>query len=241
METVELAQTYIHIRPLEIHLIELDDLGSKITDIARRSAKQIYHHEIELEVRIEEGSIKVWATVLAILASTYSGIANYKGFKESVVELCSDARQFGGDVCGAVTNIARSNKADVFRTEKRLKYPGKMRKIINELEQLEKIYNHLSDRDLEGRISIILSDIDKLRNRIPARDASNIFDNIIFESLPKLRGLPIRRREHENKKIHALKPEQQEMQFDTLELIDSSKEDKIHPKKRFFYRKIVID
>jgi hypothetical protein len=242
MAAVELAQSYVHIRPLAFNSIEIDNIGLKITDIAKGSAKQIYHHDVQLEIRIEEGSIKVWATVLAVVASTYSGVANYKGFKESIIELCSDAKQFGGDVCGAVTNIAIANKAQVFRAERRLKFPGKVRKIIKELEIIEENYENLSKKNIANMLDGVSDEINKIREKLPEQDSEEIFDKLIFKGLPKVGKTPINKHKHRNKINDALKPEQQETLFEIIEFRET---DKIIPytpgNKRFYYNKIYIE
>ena len=96
-----LAQAYIHLKPYPASERKIRSLGRYATRVAIKAAADIYGGGVEVEVQIEEGSLITRITVAgSLLLGAYSVIADYKGFKESVVEMCDDAREFAVDVCG---------------------------------------------------------------------------------------------------------------------------------------------
>lgn len=84
-----------------------------------------------------------------MLAGT-SHIADYKGFKESIVEICEDAKEFAIDVCGPFVKKAGVPKEDVYRFERRLKTPGKLLRISKRLDKLQNSVNELSPSKRAG-------------------------------------------------------------------------------------------
>lgn len=121
----ELAQAYIHLKPYSASRRDIQSLGRYAKRIAVRAAADIYGGEVEIEVQIEEGSLVTRVTVVgsifSVLLATYGFVANYKGFKEGVVEMCGDAREFAVDVCTPFIKKAGVPNEEVHRSERRLK------------------------------------------------------------------------------------------------------------------------
>ncbi len=99
-----------------------------------RAAADIYGGGVEVDVQIEEGSLITRITVVGgLLLGAYSTIADYKGFKDRVVEMCDDAREFAVDVCSPFVKKAGVPNEDVYRFERRLKTPGKLYRLSTTL------------------------------------------------------------------------------------------------------------
>jgi hypothetical protein len=81
----QLAQSYIHLRPFRISQSNLHELGRTTDRIASEVAQRIYGPGIEVDVRLEEGSLKGWVTAIGtIVFGAYTGIASYKDFKDNI-------------------------------------------------------------------------------------------------------------------------------------------------------------
>ncbi len=119
----QLAQAYIHLKPYLASEKEVRSLGRYAKRVAIKAAANIYGGDVEIEVQIEEGSLITRVTVagLLLIGEVYSHVADYKGFKDSVVELCDDAREFAVDVCAPFVKKAGVPEEDVYRFERRLK------------------------------------------------------------------------------------------------------------------------
>src|SRR5262249_82804 len=130
-----LAQAYIHLRPYELNEARLQEFGSLIEALSREAAQLSFKQTVSIDVDIETGSAWTWVTVAGSIAfGVYGGIANYKGFKESIVEIEKDARNFGQLVRDYVTNAAGPER--VYRAERRTMTPGRLRRLTDRLEQL---------------------------------------------------------------------------------------------------------
>jgi hypothetical protein len=143
----EIAEAYIHLRPFSVSESTLRAIGRSADSIAYSVAREIYGPTVNIEVKLEAGSLKGRIMVIASSAFLlYGGIADYKGFKESVAEMCADARSFGADVCGKFTKAAGASKRQVYRTERRLKTLGRIARVIDRLERLQRQLSDLSPR-----------------------------------------------------------------------------------------------
>ena len=86
----KLAETYIHLK-IEPTDDFLDASKAYLYHQNLRIAKDIFHGEIELYVRVEEGSFKAWITVLGLI---YIGIGQYGSFRGGIDHVVNDARWF---------------------------------------------------------------------------------------------------------------------------------------------------
>ncbi len=131
----------------------------------------MYGGEVEIEVQIEEGSLITRVTVVgSILLGVYNFVANYKGFKEGVVEMCNDAREFAVDVCDPFINKAGVPKEEVYRFERRLKVPGKLYRFGKRLEKLEKSVDELSPRDVQKELGELRSEFESIEDLLSSEE-----------------------------------------------------------------------
>jgi hypothetical protein len=192
----ELAQTYIHLRPYEITRRRLDELGDYVQEIARNAARDVYGGNVTIDVKLEGGSLKVWVTVGGIINGLYIGygiVADYKGFKEGIVDLCSEARAFGTDVCGAFTQKAGAPKRQIYRVEKRLKAPGKINRLIKKLESLDRMADRLSNAEMRRQLDSVKRDLELLEKDMTSEEIERLQKTLEFKNLPPLKDLPERR------------------------------------------------
>jgi len=116
----KLAQAYIYLRPFEVSEPRLIGFARATEATAAEVAQRVYDVEISIDVDLEAGSLKARITVIGSIAVfLYTGIADYKGFKESIGELCKDAREYAYDVCGGVLRLTGASEKEMVKTEKR--------------------------------------------------------------------------------------------------------------------------
>lgn len=171
-----LGQAYIHLKPYEASDQQIRSLGRYAKRAAIKAAAQIYGGNVVVEIELEEGSLIVRATVIGgIFLGLYSTVADYKGFKESVVELCDDAREFAVDVCAPFVKKAGVAPEDVYRFERRLKTPGKLYRVSRRLEKLEKSVSELSPSAVQKELAKVRADLVRCRYRptLIAREGCN--------------------------------------------------------------------
>ncbi len=151
-----LAQTYVHLRPYELNAETIQRLGAAIQESAEVAALEFYRGGVTIDVDLEEGSAKFWITVLGALEIAhiaYGTIADYKGFKESIGEMVQDARSFGDFMIEATKQQSKATDKQVFRTERRLQTPGKIKRVTEKLECSPSAPPRQIEGLHEGRIS----------------------------------------------------------------------------------------
>ncbi len=187
----QLAQAYIHFKPYSASEREIRALGRYAEKLAVRTAKEIYGGGVVVEVELEEGSLRTRITVIGgIFIAVYSGVANYKGFKESVVELCEDARDFSVDVCAPFTKKAGVPKEDIYRFERRLKTPGKLYRISRRLEKLERSATDLSPKDVQKELARLRGELDSATHDLSQEEIKAIERGLRSDRLPSPRRWP---------------------------------------------------
>lgn len=154
----QLAQAYLHLKPYTASIRKLKALGKAADALASEAAKRIYDGGVVIDVELEEGSLIVRVTVIGLLTGhfaleLYGKLADYKGFKESVVELCDDAQEFAVDVCEPFRRKAGATEEQVYRFDRRLKTPGKLNRLAKRLQRLENSVAALSPKDMQKELS----------------------------------------------------------------------------------------
>jgi hypothetical protein len=188
----QLAQAYIHLKPYSASERKVRSLGRYAKRVAIRAAAELYGGDVEIEVQIEEGSLITRVTVAgSILLGVYGFVANYKGFKEGVVEMCNDAREFAVDVCGPFITKAGLSKEDVYRFERRLKTPGKLYRFSKRLEKLEHSVDELSPRDVQKELGNLRAEFESIAQQLSPQERQALEPTLKRPKLPPPEKWPI--------------------------------------------------
>lgn len=180
-----LGQAYLHLKPYYASEREIRSLGRFAKRTAVRATSEIYGGDVVVEVELEEGSLIVRVTVIGgLFLAVYSHVADYKGFKESVVELCEDAREFAVDVCAPFIKKAGVPKDEIYRFERRLKTPGKLYRINRRLEKLENSVTELSPAAIRKELAKVRSGLDAATADLSAQEKAAIESKIRPRRLP---------------------------------------------------------
>ncbi|SFI62602.1 hypothetical protein [Bradyrhizobium sp. Gha] len=188
----ELAQAYTHLKPYSASRRDIQSLGRYAKRVAIRTAADIYGGEVEIEVQIEEGSLVDRITVIgSLLLAAHGHIADYKGFKESVVDMCDDAREFAIDVCAPFIKKAGVPKEDVYRFERRLKTPGKLYRFSKRLEKLEHSVGELSPHDVQKELGSLRAELDFITEHLSPQERQALDPILNRPELPPPKEWPI--------------------------------------------------
>ncbi len=188
-----LAQAYVHLKPYELTAEGINRLGSSVQESAIEAARNIYRGNVTVDIELEEGSAKLRATVLGVLAflgSTYMFIGNYKGFIESVELFCEHAKWFGETVSGAFTHQSGAQPKQVFRVERRLQTPGKIKRLTKKLDNLQT--TGLNAAQLNEQLEDIRKDIEQIEKDISEEEKHSFHTMLLeFENLHPMKGVPL--------------------------------------------------
>jgi hypothetical protein len=134
-----LAELYVRLDPYEASEDEYQRLGEHVHEMAIGAALQNYGGDVTVEVTIIAGSAKIKVRVMqAILALDliYGHMADWKGFKEQVISTYESSVSFLKTMAETVPDIAKANPRQVKRVEKRYKASGKLKELVERVEQL---------------------------------------------------------------------------------------------------------
>jgi hypothetical protein len=184
----ELAQTYVHLSSYGVDAETINRLGTAAQEHAVAAAREIYRGNVTIDVRLEEGSVRLWVTVygaLSVLHVGYGVIADYKGFKEGIVAICEDAQKFGTFVSDLFLKDAAATPSQIYRVERRRKLPGKIKRVIEELERLEN--TQLSDTELSARLEAVQQKLVQIERELSSQEVAGLHQMLLhFEKLTPL-------------------------------------------------------
>lgn len=164
----QVAEAYFHLKRVELTPLKLQELGDLTAVLAAEAARSLFPPESVIDIRLSEGSLKGWATVTAAsMLGVYGFVADYKGFKEGIGEITSDAKRFGEAVIEGFTSKSDLKGAYVYRKERRTKTPGRIKRLIEKQEWLEEHKSQLPKHvvederlEIERLLQVILSDLE---------------------------------------------------------------------------------
>lgn len=230
----QLAQAYIHLRPYEASERKLKALSRSAERIALKVAAEIYGGGVFIDVELEEGSLRTRLTVVgAIALGIYGHVADYKGFKESIVEMCEDARDFAVDVCDPFIQRAGVSKEKVYRFERRLKTPGKLYRLSKRLEKLEGSIYDLSPKALQNELARARSDLEAIMSDLSPEEKLAVEHRLRSSKLPP----PSRWPEQEPPRLALKREEETQDQGLLFDGIPDASDDDAEPPRRVIYKK----
>jgi len=181
----KLAQTYLH---LKVHASEegLADARAYFEYIAALSASDHFKREVDLEFRIEDGSLKGWITVFGGL---YAGICAYGSFREGIDYAVKDARAFSEYVIERVANETDMPQHALFRSERRLGLPGRIQRLYPLLDETSDLIKRGYNTPAHQHLDQVQEQIRQIAADLDAPDDKNILD-ALEASIP----VPVRKR-----------------------------------------------
>jgi hypothetical protein len=187
----QLAEAYVHLKPFYISAERLEQLGEATDTLARIAAQRIYKRLVEIEVELREGTL--WGTIKvtgAILLTVYTAGSSYKGLFDSVELACSQAREFGRDVCGAFIKESGATNEQVARKEHRLKTPGKLLRALQTIERLDNSARTLSEMQLDSRLHRARVELEAAISDLDLQELALLENGLRFKNLPPLKTWP---------------------------------------------------
>lgn len=181
----KLAQTYLHLK-VYASKEQLAQARDYFEYIAALSALEHFRREVDLEFRVEDGSLKGWLTVVGGL---YAGVCNYGSFREGVDYAVKDARAFSEFVIERVKNETEMPKGALYRVERRLGLPGRIQRLYPMLDETTNLIRDGHNTPAKERLKEVE---EQIRNIAAELDESE--DEKILEALKDSIPEPLRRR-----------------------------------------------
>ena len=134
-----ISQAYFHFQPYHVEGASLEDLSNLIAAISEQTATRAFDFDTTIEAILVPGSLRGWVTASAIF-STITVVSTYSDFKASVKEIYTDSKWFAQQVNELVVQKSDVHKSDIFRTERRTKATGRLKRLVDSLGTFEKRY-----------------------------------------------------------------------------------------------------
>lgn len=182
-----IAQVSVRLPISPVSQEEFYEIGRQAERLAVEAAQRIYgERPIEIDVYLEEGSVWVRLTVAGgLLLGVYHGVAKYKDFKESVVELKHDATSFGNAIAENLKALAGPKKNEV-RVTKRTMTPGRLSLTIDRLEKLNESRGAMSERSFEQQLGKIAQELKAIEKDLTPVEIAKLESSLRFENLPTI-------------------------------------------------------
>jgi hypothetical protein len=187
----QLAEAYVRLRPYP-HVSEeqLARLGRATDEFARLGALEFYEQPVEITVELVQGTL--WAKVrLAgrIFFVVFTGYASIDGAINTTEKLCKSANLFGDYVCSSFIKEAKAKPEQVERIERRLKTPGKLRRVLKQMEQLDMNATRMSKDELQSELHKRKLELENAMKDLDEADQKAL-ENLEFRRLPPYRNWP---------------------------------------------------
>lgn len=159
-----LCQAYIHIDKdlKKISDRDLERIKANLVAYISQRAEHFLYPETEVEIQVDDGSIKSKMSVLGTIAALYAGIANYGSFREGVKLIYSDVKHLSEMIISESMYSFDARSDRTIRIEARVGIIGSLNKIVRKLEFLEVHSGDMSMDKVIETIASVHSDIDKL-------------------------------------------------------------------------------
>lgn len=181
----KLAQTYIRFRRIEIDESGLQIMARRVEKAARAAAREAYEFEVSLDVYLEAGSLFVRITVIgSLVLALYHEVGHYEKFKEGISLLVEDAEKYGNAIYQKVLKVTGVPKADA--VSKRPMTPGKIDRVIKELEHLRQTQERLPVDVLRIRLQRIAQSVRAIERDLGPAERAVLRDQPFIVKLARL-------------------------------------------------------
>jgi hypothetical protein len=187
----ELSETYIHLRPFDPSEAVLRDLGRASRLNRVRRCKGYLWHRRRSGTYFRKGLSEIVDYCFCQFHISHLwGVGNYKGFKESVLEMCKDARRFGFNVCQKFQSAAGTSEKQIYRVEKRLKTPGRISRLIRRMERLEENLDKLDHQQVRQELIDAGQQLEIILLDLPVEDTDILQQQLRYRNLPPIKQWP---------------------------------------------------
>jgi hypothetical protein len=135
-----------------------------------------------------------------IFLATTILISNYKCVKDGVKEMCEDARSFGADVCANAVDLAGVSEKQVYRLERRTKTVGKLSRLLNDIERLEKSVDDLTPTQMRRELGRFNHELQLIAKDLEPAEKKALEKVLEHTALPPPKKWPPS--DHDEQKLH---------------------------------------
>jgi len=193
-----LAELYLH---LDLRLSHKDKAASQ-RYLEQRVGELAYHlfrQRPQLDIRIEDGSVKVW---LSVAGAVYLAIGQYGSFRSGVDQIIEDGKLLKAMV---VSDLKKGglNEEQILEDKRLIATPDRIRRLLLRIDRFEQSRKNLSvdarEKELAGIIRAVTALLQEMAGE--EKDCELLLGALprcyhpLPEQLPATKALPSRREE----------------------------------------------
>jgi hypothetical protein len=198
-----LAQTSIRFRRFDISERHFQELSTEVDGVAEETTRAIYGRNVEVDVVLAAGSLLVQITVIGgLLWGGYDAVSKYKDFKDGLKELANDAQKFGSAIYNKELKLTDQDDADSVAIKDMT--PGKIARVIQRLEEVQKLEKTAPNRVVREELQEIARDVQAIVRDLEPEEIKSIDNWLELNALPPLEKLPKPRPAHKREKKHEI-------------------------------------
>lgn len=199
-----LAQTYLHLL-VEPTQRQIEETQSYVLFLGALSAKEHFGQEVQLEIRIEHGSLKGWLTVIGGL---YIGLSNYGSLREGIDYAVKDSREFSAWIIEKFKHEVAMPPEALYRTERRLGLPGKIQRLYPLLEETSELIERRDSSEARKRLAQVQEQLTAIASELSESGETDVRKRIEEMIPPPIRSrLPLAPPYHPDQSSHFLSNE----------------------------------
>jgi hypothetical protein len=170
---------------LDFNKIPIYEAEQYLKGLISKYANLIFNQNIEIYIKLEEGSLKV---TLAVIGMIYIGIAQYGSFRSGIDYMIKDAKLLKELV---TTEIIKNgmNEADIIADKRTYSDPDKIRRVLLGIERLESRTNQ-SNLYLNKELSKIKTSVRNILFSLSEEDKGLFIISIKKKYWPQDRDIP---------------------------------------------------
>ncbi len=169
-----LAQTYLHlaVNPSPRQIVET---SAYLQYLGANSANEHFRQEVELDFRIEQGSLKGWLTVVGGLSVA---LGNYGSLREGIDYAVKDSREFSEWIIKQFKSEVAMPPEALYRSERRLGVAGKIQRLYPLLEETTDLIAGRQKAEALKRLQQVQDQIQKITAEISESGQTKLLQEI---------------------------------------------------------------
>ncbi len=183
-----LCQAYIHVEPDEITQELTTQLQNHLESFVKTRVDFFLYSETDINIELQEGSIKLRITVFGTMMALFSAVANYPEFRSGAISMYDDVKRLSEYVISESVFSTKAKHHQIIRVEARTGVIGSTRKIISKLDMVNNNNGKVMADTLTKYINQSGENIEILLNRVKTEEDKNFIKNgfqEIISELPK--------------------------------------------------------
>ena len=170
-----LAQTYLHLA-VDPSRRQISETLLYLEYLAALSARDHFRQDVELEFRIEEGSLKGWLTVIGTLGLQL--LSNYGSLREGIDFAVKDSREFSEWIIQKIKAEVEMPPSALYRTERRLGLAGRIQRLYPLLEATSVLLEGRSSAEALRQLHQVQEQLERIRTELREAGELEILDKV---------------------------------------------------------------